>query len=77
VKTGQKIDAEVLQKIENCETKLFALGFMDFRVRVVGDCAKLQIKASDFSLFANQKENVSQILCEEFSDVVLDLKIVR
>ncbi|MCL2844575.1 MAG: ATP-dependent sacrificial sulfur transferase LarE [Chitinivibrionia bacterium] len=77
VKTGQKIDEKVLKKIENCETKLFALGFTNFRVRVIGDCARLQINSRDFSLLASKQEYVSQILCEEFSDVVLDLKIVR
>jgi len=77
VVTGQKIDADILKKIEICETKLFSLGFTDLRVRVTGDCARLQINDNDFSLLTSRHETVSQILNETFSDAVLDLKTIR
>jgi uncharacterized protein len=77
IPTGQPIDAKILKKIEKCENRLFELGFSDFRVRTVGDCARLQLTAADISLFADKQLEISEILLDNFSDAVLDLKNFR
>ncbi|MCL2293324.1 MAG: ATP-dependent sacrificial sulfur transferase LarE [Spirochaetes bacterium] len=77
ISTNQQITEDILKKIEKCETALFELGFTDFRVRVIGTAARLQITPADFGLLAAKRSEVSQILLESFSDAVLDLKTVR
>jgi len=77
IQTGQAIDAKLLGKIEECENQLFELGFHDFRVRVVGDCARLQLTPADIGLLAKKQDKVSAVLLENFSDAVLDMRNIR
>jgi len=77
IPSGQSIDSTILNKIEKCENRLFELGFNDFRVRTVGDCARLQLTATDIPLFADKRREVSEILLNNFHDAVLDLKNIR
>ena len=77
IATGQRIDVGLLSKIESCENALFDLGFNDFRVRVAGNCARLQITPADFALLSSKQASVSQVLLRHFSDAVVDLKTLR
>jgi uncharacterized protein len=77
VLTGQALDAILLGKIEECEKKLFGLGFHDFRVRVVGDCARLQLTSADIGMFAKKRDEIAAVLLGQFSDAILDMKNIR
>ncbi len=74
VPAGTVIDAEVLQKIERAECALFQMGFSDFRVRVLGRTAKLQLPESQFQKAAAGAEGIRAALEADFSDILLDLK---
>ena len=80
VPTGCSIDQEILKKIERAETGLTRLGFSDFRVRVWKDPAgqdswnaRLQLTESQFSLLAEKRLEVLELLKPDFSQVLLDL----
>lgn len=80
VPTGCSIDQEILKKIERAETCLTRLGFSDFRVRVWKDPAgqdswnaRLQLTESQFSLLAEKRLEVLELLKPDFSQVLLDL----
>jgi uncharacterized protein len=77
IPAGQTIDPQQLTQIEGCENGLFRLGFCDFRVRVDGDRARLQLAKSDFPLLADNYVAVMAVLGEFFDDAVLDLVTVR
>ncbi len=77
IPTGHKITADILKKVEDCESGLLWLGFSDFRVRVVGNSARLQLNPADLPLFASKQSEVSELLLGSFTDAVLDLKTLR
>ncbi len=77
ISSGQMITAETLRKVEDSERGLFELGFSDFRVRVLGSCARLQLTVADMPLFIDKQKEVSALLLRNFDDAVLDLKTVR
>lgn len=74
VPTGTALDADILGKIEKAEDELFRMGFTDFRVRVLGKAAKLQLPAGQIPLAAQKHAELETALSEWFSDVLLDLK---
>ena len=80
VPTGCSIDQEILKKIERAETGLTRLGFSDFRVRVWKDPAgqdswnaRLQLTESQFSLLAEKRLEVLELLKPDFSQMLLAL----
>ncbi len=77
IPSGQRINADVLKKVEACESGLFKLGFSDFRVRVSGNSARLQLASNDLPLFVQKQNEVSALLLDNFNDAVLDLKTIR
>lgn len=74
VPTGTGLDAQTLEKIENAESELARMGFTDFRVRVMGSAAKLQLPAGQIIAAAQKHAELEKALSEWFSDVLLDLK---
>lgn len=74
VATGQEITADILTKVESSEDFLFSLGFSDFRVRVSGDSAKIQLPENLFDKFIMERENIYSCLSKNFKSVVLDLQ---
>lgn len=74
IKSGVPITAESLQNIEWAEDALFALGFSDFRVRVEGSLARLQMPKDQFPRAAEHSNELLSRLGERFDGVVLDLK---
>ena len=55
IPAGTPIDGETLQKVERAEAFLTDKGFSDFRVRVLGNAAKLQLTENEFAkLFADR-----------------------
>lgn len=72
IPTGVKITQEKLSRTEEAENYLFSLGFSDFRVRDFYDCAKIQLREGDFSLFMKHKNEINTQLKKYYSGVLLD-----
>lgn len=74
IPTGCEITKEKLFKTEQAEAALFRLGFTDFRVRMLGNMAKLQVPADQFEKVFNEKENIIAELKKHYSSILLDLE---
>ena len=73
IPTGTAITAGALERVEAAEGALFALGFTDFRVRVLGELARLQLPAAQFGEAAEKRGTITRALNPWFSGVLLDL----
>lgn len=71
VPTGTRLEKEVLGRIEQSEKALFDMGFSDFRVRVMGKTAKLQLPQEQMAQAIHLRKEVVDKIC--FDEVVLDL----
>lgn len=74
IPTGEAITKENLECTERAEDFLFSLGFVDFRVRMAGTAARLQIPASQFERLINNRTAIVQELKRYYSAVTLDLE---
>lgn len=74
IPTGTALDAETLIKVEKAEEYLFKLGFTDFRMRVIGKEAKLQVPENQILRAAKLKGQIMEELTPGFESVLLDLK---
>ena len=75
IPTGQTITAENLHRTEEAEGMLFGLGMRDFRVRTVGDTAKLQVTAGDLETVLQHRAQIVSRLKESYDGVLLDLEV--
>ena len=75
IPAGQPITAEALRRTEAAESYLFSLGFTDFRVRTVGNTAKLQLRAEQLPLLLAHREKIVKKLGSDYSSVCLDLEV--
>lgn len=75
IQTGQHITASLLRRTEEAESYLFSLGFTDFRVRTVGDMAKLQLRERQLPLLLEHREEILNKLGCAYSSVCLDLEV--
>ena len=73
VPTGTAITQEALEKVERGENALFRLGFSDFRVRLLGDAARIQVPADQMERALALRGEINQALEADFSAVLLDL----
>ena len=74
VPTGTAITREALEKVERGEEALFRLGFTDFRVRLLGDAARIQVPADQMEKAVRLHDTITKELEADFSAVLLDLK---
>lgn len=74
VPTGEALTADVLARVENAENELFSLGFSDFRVRVFGGAARLQLRAEELPRAVQCRAALRRRLAPYFETVLLDLK---
>lgn len=74
VPTGQSIESALLRKIERAENALFAMGFHDFRARVVGNAARLQFKKYEITQAFERRAEIVESFKGDFDAVLLDLK---
>ena len=74
VPCGTIIKAETLALVERAETELAKLGFSDFRIRIRGDAALLQVPEAQMEKVLQKKEDIRALLANGFSSVMLDLK---
>ena len=72
IQTDQKILYKTLKAVETCEGLMMDLGFRDFRVRVRGKNALLQIREEDRVLFDREEEYILDNLKVYFDQVDLD-----
>ena len=75
IPTGEEITREKLEKTEQAEQYLMNLGFRDFRVRLDGGRAKLQLSASDLPLVMEHREEIVHTLRKSYDGVLLDLEV--
>ena len=75
IPTGTPITAGDLQRTEICEAFLMGLGFSGFRIRLLGDSAKLQLPASHLPRLLTLREQVLKELKKYYSGVLLDLEV--
>ena len=74
VPAGRPLTAELLSKVEGAEGALFALGFQDFRVRVYGEAARLQLPAAQLGDAVARRAEIRAALAPWFDITLLDLE---
>ena len=74
IPSGRTITKELLQRVEKAEEVLFALGFTDFRVRVMGEAAKLQFPPEQMNKLLDKRPDVVKKIQPYFPTVLLDLE---
>ena len=51
------------------------LGFSGFRIRLMGDCARLEMPEAQLPQLLSQRENILRILKKDYKKVLLDLEV--
>ena len=74
IPTGQPITARDLAVTEAAETYLFSLGFTDFRVRLAGRSAKIQLPAAQMPHLLEHLQEILDRLGQDYDAVWLDLE---
>lgn len=69
IKSGEEIDAEKLIKVSRSEEFLAGLGFFDFRVRVSGNKARIELRCADEELFFKEREKIIKELQKYFDEI--------
>lgn len=72
--TGDAIDLEKLEKTEKAEDYLSKLGFEDFRVRMDGKNARLEVRREDFARVMEERKEIVKFLSSSYDRVSLDLE---
>ena len=72
IPTGTAITAADLQRTERAESYLMSLGFRDFRVRLFGGGARIQLRETQFPLFLQHREAIVATLRQWYGAVLLD-----
>lgn len=75
IPTGETITAEKLQKTERAEEFLEHHGFRDFRVRLLGENAKIQVNAEQLPLLLEKRTDIIEGLKPFYKSVLLDLEV--
>ncbi len=75
IPTGERITAEKLARTEQAEQFLQSLGFRDFRVRLLGESAKLQVRAEQLPLLLEKRQDILEGLKTLYSHILLDLEV--
>ena len=70
--TGEEITAEKLRTTEQAESLLFSMGFRDFRVRMRGDAALIQVTGEQYEQALSMQEEISKTLAGMYSDITID-----
>ena len=72
---GQRITSHDLKHIELAEKYLFSLDLSDFRVRLIGNNAKIQVPENQIAIVIKNRIEILTYLKSMFDDVVLDLEV--
>ena len=71
----QRITGHDLEHIELAEKYLFSLELSDFRVRLIGNNAKIQVPENQIAIVIKNRIEILTYLKSMFDDVVLDLEV--
>lgn len=74
VPTGTAITKEALVRVERGEKALFDMGFTDFRLRLMGNFARLQFNKAQIERAFAERESIVAALDGLFEGITLDLK---
>ena len=74
IPTGVAISSEILSRIEEAETALMSMGFSDFRVRVFGGGARLQLKEHQMAEALKKRQDILKALKPFFNEILLDME---
>ena len=75
IPTGETMTEEKLKATETAEDFLFSLGLKDFRVRRMGDAAKIQVPDTQIGKVIENREIILAELRKHYSAVLLDLEV--
>ena len=75
IPTGDIITPEKLARTDEAETYLSSLGLRDFRVRTLGNLARIQVTESDLETVLKNREVILSHLKKLYSGVMLDLEV--
>lgn len=75
IPTGQRIEERMLKRTEDAEEFMSALGFRDFRVRTVGENAKIQVTEEQLPKLVEHRSEILEKLKEMYDSVSLDLEV--
>ena len=75
IPAGEQITQEKLEKTERAEAFLQAAGFRNFRIRLLGGAARLQIEEAQWPLLLQMRPRILDELKKEYTDVLLDLAV--
>lgn len=75
IPTGTPITAETLSITEDSENFLRELGFSDFRIRMMGSAAKMQIPENQLPLLLTHRKAILEKLKNHYTEVLLDLEV--
>lgn len=75
IPAGEMITKEKLLTAEASEAYLFSLGFTDFRVRRMGEAARLQFPAGQLERVISMREEILTGLKQYYKAVLLDLEV--
>ena len=75
IPTGIKITAEKLHATEISEKALSALGFTDFRIRLSGNDAKIQVREEQFEKLLIYRKEILEKLKPYYTSVTVDLEV--
>ena len=75
IPTGDTITPEKLSRTEEAEGYLHSLGLRDFRVRTLGDSARIQVTESDLETVLKNREAIVSHMKALYSGVMLDLEV--
>lgn len=74
IPVGTAISPEILSRIEEAETALMSMGFSDFRVRVFGGGARLQLREPQMAEALKKRQDIIKALKPFFNEILLDME---
>ncbi len=75
IPTGTPIDRDALDKTQQAEEYLKALGFRDFRIRMLGSDARIQVRQEQLPLVLEHRQEMIAELKKYYDHVLLDLEV--
>lgn len=75
IPTGVTITREALSRTEQAEEYLKNLGFSDFRIRLLGNAARIQLPEGQLPLLLQFRQKILSHLKQSYSSVLLDLEV--
>jgi uncharacterized protein len=72
IQTGEEITEEDLARTEKAEAALSDMGFRDFRVRLRGGNALLQVTSEQHDMALERKAEIVRLIGDMYSSVIID-----